>query len=181
MRATITSLVHYGAVVAAALAAACASTAGPVANVPQNLQPGAAEKQVLVTAATGVQIYQCRAASAGAEPEWTFVAPEAELLDRRGAKLGIHYAGPHWESPDGSKVAASVAARADAPATGAIPWLLLNARSVGTHGVFSKVSSIQRVNTAGGTAPRSGCSRANAGALARIPYTADYVFFARQS
>src|SRR5437899_10113760 len=85
--------------------------------------------------------------------------------------------GPHWESTDGSKVLGTVKERADAPVADAIPWLLLAAKSVGSAGAFSKVTSIQRVNTAGGAAPRVGCSQAAAGALARIDYTADYYFF----
>jgi hypothetical protein len=60
---------------------------------------------------------------------------------------------------------------------GAIPWLLLGAKSVGPDGSFSKVTSIQRVNTTGGAAPTSGCSKATAGTPARVPYTADYYFF----
>ena len=60
----------------------------------------------------------------------------------------------------------------------AIPWLLLAAKSVGSAGSFSKVTSIQRVSTVGGVAPAAGCSQAAAGTPARINYTADYYFFA---
>jgi hypothetical protein len=67
--------------------------------------------------------------------------------------------------------------RADAPVADAIPWLLLAAKSVGTEGSFSKVTSVLRVNTVGGVAPRSGCSQATAGASARMDYTANYYFF----
>jgi len=70
-----------------------------------------------------------------------------------------------------------VKARADAPAVNAIPWLLLGTKSVGREGSFSKVTSVQRVNTSGGVAPKAGCSEGNAGTPARIPYTADYYFF----
>ena len=66
---------------------------------------------------------------------------------------------------------------ADAPAAGAIPWLLLTAKSVGPQGSFGKVTSIQRVSTAGGVAPEEGCSQATAGTTARMSYTADYYFF----
>ena len=149
----------------ALLAAGCASTV----RVPDSLKPGASESLALVVPAKGDQIYECRAS------KWVFVAPEAELFDRAGKKIGRHYAGPHWESADGSKVAATVTARADAPAAGAIPWLLLSAKSVGTEGAFSKVTSIQRVATVGGVAPAGECSRA--GAQARVAYTADYYFF----
>jgi Protein of unknown function (DUF3455) len=67
--------------------------------------------------------------------------------------------------------------RADAPVANAIPWLLLTASSVGAAGSFSTVTSIQRVNTVGGVAPKSGCSETTAGARARVDYTADYYFF----
>jgi hypothetical protein len=70
-----------------------------------------------------------------------------------------------------------VKARADAPQSGAIAWLLLSARSVGPEGSLSKVSSIQRTNTVGGLAPRNGCSQASVGKPARVHYTADYYFF----
>ena len=111
-------------------------------------------------------------------PEWAFVAPEADLFDARGNKIGRHYAGPHWEATDGSNIVGAVKERADAPTAGAIPWLLLTAKSVGPDGAFSKVTSIQRVNTAGGAAPVTGCSQAAVGTSARIAYTADYYFFA---
>jgi uncharacterized protein DUF3455 len=105
------------------------------------------------------------------------VAPEADLFDARGARIGRHYAGPHWESIDGSKIVGVVKERADAPVADAIPWLLLAAKSVGPDGAFSKVTSIQRVNTVGGVAPKAGCSQAAAGTSVRISYTAEYHFF----
>lgn len=142
--------------------------AGCAVQVPSNLQP---ENQSLaqVVPAKGVQIYECR------DAKWVFVAPEADLFDRYGRKIGTHYAGPHWEAADGSKVLGAVKARADAPQAGAIPWLLLSTKSVAGEGAFGKVTSIQRVSTTGGIAPAGGC--AEAGAKARVPYTADYYFF----
>jgi len=162
--------------VLAALAAAGCATQQPVA-VPDKLKAGANESLAMIVPAKGVQIYECRAGKDGGY-DWAFVAPEADLFDGRGNKIGKHYAGPHWEANDGSKVLASLKERADAPQADAIPWLLLNAESVGPAGSFSKVTSIQRVNTVGGVAPKSGCSKANAGAPARVNYTADYYFFA---
>jgi len=162
--------------VLAALAAAGCATQQPVA-VPDKLKPGPNEALAMIVPAKGVQIYECRAAKDGSY-EWAFVAPEAELFDPRGNKIGKHYAGPHWEAADGSKVVASLKERADAPQADAIPWLLLSAKSVGPAGSFSRVTSIQRVNTVGGVAPKTGCSKAAAGSPARINYTADYYFFA---
>jgi hypothetical protein len=153
------------AVVSALLAAGCASTV----QVPDNLKPATSESLAMVVPARGVQIYECR------DSKWAFVAPDAELYDTNGKRIGRHYAGPHWEAADGSKVVASVKSRADAPAAGAIPWLLLSAKSVGAEGAFSKVTSIQRLATVGGLAPQGGCTEA--GARARSPYSADYYFF----
>jgi len=148
-------------------------------SVPEKLKPAASESLAMIIAARGVQIYECRARKdqPGAY-EWAFVAPEADLFDGRGRKVGRHYAGPHWESVDGSKVLGTVKERADAPVAGAIPWLLLTAKSVGPAGAFSRVTSVQRVNTGGGVAPTSDCSQETVGTPARIDYTADYYFFA---
>jgi len=147
------------------------------ARVPSTLQP---EGQRLAerVAARGVQIYECRAmpgAVGGAH--WAFVAPEAELLDARGAVAGKHYAGPHWEALDGSKVVGAVKARADAPQADAIPWLLLSAKSVGGPGRFANVTSVQRIHTVGGMAPPKACDAASIGKTERVPYTADYLLF----
>ena len=147
-------------------------------NVPDKLKPAMTESLSMIVRAKGVQIYECRAKKdqAGAY-EWAFVAPEADLFDARGNKTGRHYAGPHWESNDGSKVLGTVKERADAPAADAIPWVLLATKSVGSEGAFSNVTSIQRVSTVGGVAPKAGCSQATAGTPARIDYMADYYFF----
>ena len=152
-------------IVLSLVAVGCASTV----QVPDALKPAANESLALVVPAKGVQIYECR------EAKWVFVAPEAELFDRGGKKIGTHYAGPHWEAADGSKIIGAVKQRADAPAAGNIPWLLLGTKSVGNEGSFSKVTSIQRVATNGGIAPAGTC--AQAGERARVPYTADYYFF----
>jgi Protein of unknown function (DUF3455) len=158
-------------IAAAALLAGCASSI-----IPEKLNPSAGETMTMIVPAKGVQIYECRAGKSGGY-EWAFVAPDAELFDTTGKSIGRHYAGPHWEAADGSKVVAKLVERADAPKAGDIPWLLLGAKSVGRDGAFSRVTSIQRVNTVGGVAPKAGCSQGNAGTPARVPYTADYYFF----
>ena len=87
--------------------AGCA-TPQPIA-VPEKLRPGPNESLAMIVPAKGVQIYECRARKdqAGAY-EWAFVAPEADLFDVRGSRIGRHYGGPHWESNDGSKVLGAV-------------------------------------------------------------------------
>ena len=144
------------------IVAGCASPQlpTPVVKVSDKLKPGANESLAMIVPAKGVQIYECRAKKDQVGVyEWVFVAPEADLFDARGNRIGRHYAGPHWESTDGSKILGTVKERADAPAADAIPWLLLSAKSVGPAGSFSKVTSIQRVNTVGGVSPTAGVLR----------------------
>ena len=159
--------------------AACTSmqSPAPAANVPDKLKPGPNETVSLIASAKGVQIYECRAVKdrAGAY-EWAFVAPEADLFDAGGNKIGKHYAGPHWESTDGSRIVGTVKERADAPRADAIPWLLLTAKSDGPNGSFGRFTAVQRLNTVGGMPPAAGCSQSALGAIERVPYTADYYF-----
>jgi hypothetical protein len=145
--------------------------------VPAKLVPEG-EQEFERVLADGVQIYECRAApGTPTGASWIFIAPEAELFDARGRVAGKHYAGPHWEALDGSKVVGTTQARADAPQPGAIPWLLVSTRSDGAQGRFAKVTSVQRLNTRGGVAPAETCDVKNVGVKARVPYTADYVMF----
>ena len=157
------------------LLTACATTA-PVA-VPEALKPASSESLAMIVPAKGVQIYECRAKKAGAGYEWAFVAPDADLFDSRGNRIGVHGAGPVWRANDGSRIVGTLKQRVDAPSTDAIPWLLLTTQSTGSAGAFSNVTSIQRVNTAGGLAPSVDCAAASTDKQARIPYTADYYFF----
>jgi Protein of unknown function (DUF3455) len=160
-------------------ASGCAS--GPVAappDVPAPLRPPAGQSLFLEALASGVQIYECAAKpDQPATFEWVFRAPEAALVDRPGRSLGKHYAGPTWESVDGSTVVGEVKARDPGPTPSAIPWLLLASKSTGGAGVFTPTKSIQRVQTVGGIAPSEPCSSANAKQVARVPYTATYYFY----
>ena len=164
-----------GALCAAGIiAAACA----PTAQIPETLDPGASHALVLVLPASGAQIYECRVRKGETDAyEWAFVAPDAELYDSRGHVVGRHGAGPYWQAADGSRIEGKLVARADAPSRAAIPWLLLSATSSGQRGLFSDVTSVQRVNTAGGTAPLVPCTREGLGRQLRSHYSADYRFF----
>lgn len=164
-----------GLVVGTAVAGGCA--APPMAAIPEQISAGADEKFVFELSATGTQNYECRVVDGKAS--WAFVAPEAELFGAGKRLEGTHYGGPTWDLSDGSKTVGTVKARADAPAATAIPWLLLSARSTGGPGKLAAVTSIQRINTVGGLAPTAACSAGNAGAVAKVPYTADYRYFVR--
>jgi len=164
----------------AAIAAGCASVA-----IPDSLKPPAGEALALASKADGVQVYECAASkdspATAARFEWVFKAPEADLFDNKGKRIGRHYAGPTWESLDGSKVSATVAARDDGPDAGAIPWLLLTTKAASGAGAFGHTRSIQRVSTVGGKAPAGGCTQAQSGQQLRVPYKATYYFYVSRS
>jgi hypothetical protein len=68
-------------------------------------------------------------------------------------------------------------AQADAPDPGAVPWLLLRAKSNAGAGVFAHVTFVQRIRTKGGKAPAAGCDAQSNGKETRVDYSADYLFF----
>jgi hypothetical protein len=153
--------------------------AQPLPGIPKKLQAPTGQTLVITARAQGAQVYICSADKADATQwHWTLKGPEADLFDAKGEKIGTHFAGPTWESTDGSRVVGEVVARDDGPDPDAIPWLLLTAKARAGKGVFDTVQSIQRVFTVGGKAPASGCSAQAQGQLARAPYAATYYFYA---
>ena len=166
-----------GVIISLALAA-CASAPRPqAAALPENLKVPDGNTFLLRAAARGAQIYTCKP-KAGASPAafaWALKAPEAELFDQSGVKIGHHYGGPTWESNDGSRVVGEMIQAS--PAQGAVAWLLLRAKSHEGAGALANVTYIQRVDTSGGVAPSAGCDEAHAGAEARVEYSANYDFY----
>jgi hypothetical protein len=150
-------------------------------NVPNAIQPPAGEELVLMTRATGFQIYVCRPDAAG-RPAWTLKAPEAELFDEQGNVIGKHFGGPTWQLNDGSQITGRMVAKVDAPDAKAIPWLLVTVASNSGKGMLSRVTSIQRVNTVAGLAPAAAeCSESNREVEFKSSYAADYYFYARRA
>ena len=173
-------LTAIGGISLAACLAGCADiTAVLPAAIPEALKVPDGQVLMLKTQASGVQIYECKAAKDDATRfEWTLKAPEATLSDYSGNQVGKHYAGPSWEALDGSKVVGEVKARDNGPDPSAIPWLLLAAKSNSDSGVFSTVRYVQRLYTVGGKAPAEGCDAGHAGAEVRVAYKAAYYFYA---
>jgi len=137
--------------------AACASTPRPQpAAVPENLRVPDGQPFLLRATARGAQIYTCKPKAAEpAEFEWVLKAPDAELFDQ--------------------SVVGEVMQRS--PAQGAVPWLLLRAKSNEGAGALASVKYIQRVDTIGGVAPSAGCDAAHASAEVRVDYSANYDFY----
>lgn len=120
--------------------------------------------------ATGAQVYRWNGQT------WVFTGPDATLYaDAAGTGVvGSHYGGPTWEAQAGGFVVAAMSKSCPvAPAD--VPWLLLDVVRDEGPGVFSGVTHIQRVNTAGGRAPAG--SGSYAGEVRNVPYTAEYFFY----
>jgi hypothetical protein len=140
--------------------------------VPDNLKPSGDERLAQKARATGDQIYVCDGSG------WVFSRPDAKLLSASGAQVGSHFAGPTWESSDGSRVIGRPVA-SFTPDPDSIPWLLLTATDHQGDGSMGHVSSVQRLSTKGGKAPASGCDSSHKGTETRSHYTAVYVFYTR--
>jgi hypothetical protein len=153
-----------------------ATAAATAQQVPEALRAPANEQLVMQVHAKGDQIYSCKVD--GPQPAWTLKAPEAQLFDKDGKTFGKHFAGPSWEASDGSRVVGKAAANVASPDADSIPWLLVKVVSHAGEGVLAQVTSIQRINTKRGKAPATGCDAAHAGQEVRVPYSADYLFYA---
>src|ERR1700730_2868782 len=121
--------------------------------------------------AEGAQVYEGKAGTDG-KLAWFFREPIATLL-ADGKTVGRHYAGPNWENADGSAVAGKAAGNAAGTTPKDIPWLKLEVVASRGAGALSGVTTVQRINTAGGRYD-GGCDKA--GAFFSAPYAADYVF-----
>jgi hypothetical protein len=167
-----------GLAYATLLAVASAGLAISVAaqEVPQQLQPPANLQLLLQVHAKGDQVYTCK--SDAAQFTWTLKAPDAQLFDKNGKPFGKHFAGPSWEANDGSRVTGKAVANSPSPDADSIPWLLVTILTREGSGVLSQVTTIQRLNTKGGKAPASGCDASRVDQKVRVPYSAEYRFYA---
>jgi hypothetical protein len=154
------------------------TTSTTSSDVPKNLRVPPGQSLLFKASAKGSQIYVCKANSDNLNSfKWTLKAPDALLFNEQGQQVGKHYAGPTWESNDGSKVIGLLKAQTNAPQATTIPWLLLSGRSHQGNGIFSPVNWIQRLHTVGGKAPLRGCDRAHKDLEVSVAYQADYYFW----
>jgi len=129
------------------------------------------ETVVLTLHAEGAQMYECKAGADG-KLAWSFREPIAALL-LDGKTVGRHYAGPNWEHIDSSAVVGNAVGNAPGTTPNDIPWLKLTVTSGRGTGILSGVTTVQRINTAGGKL-EGDCDKA--GSYRNAPYSADYVF-----
>jgi len=165
----------------AALLSACSM--GPAmmkvdnATLPEAVRVPAGQSMKMAATGVGMLTYECREKTAAAgQFEWVFVGPVATLYSADKRTVGKYYAGPTWESSDGSKITGKqVAVSPGAP--GSIPMQLVKTDPAMGAGSMNGVSYIQRVNTKGGVAPSSACEAGTKGQRQQVSYEADYVFY----
>lgn len=156
---------------------ACASVQVDNASLPEAVRVPEGQVAKLWTLGAGDITYACRAkADQPGTYAWVFVAPVATLSDANKQVVGKYYAGPTWESNDGSKVTGKQVAVAPG-GDGNIPLQLVKANPAMGSGVMSSVTYIQRLKTKGGVAPAAPCTMNNVGAEQMVSYQADYVFY----
>jgi hypothetical protein len=180
----MTAMTRRGLIRVTALALLLLVLGGPVVGHPggpgrepdlgdgDSLQVDAGHKVASWAYAEGVQIYKWNGTA------WAFQRPEAVLYSGDGEDdevVGLHYAGPTWESTSGSKVAARRIRDPYTPDATAIPWLLLEATASAGPGRYHRVTFIQRLYTTGGIAPAD--AGEFVGEEVGVPYTAWYVFY----
>lgn len=164
--------------------------------VPDDIRVPVGNEAFLLGHGVGTQNYVCLPSGSGFA--WTLFTPEATLFNDDDKQLTTHFFSPNpfednkvratWQhSRDtsttwGEIVIASTDSAFVAP--GAIAWLRLETKGLdGPDGgdTLAETTFVQRVNTAGGVAPPTGCSQAtDVGHQAFIPYAADYIFYKGQ-
>jgi hypothetical protein len=147
-------------------------------GLPAAVQVPARHRITLETTAAGTIVYSCNAkANAPGQYEWVFVGPSAPLKLRSGQTIGTYYGPPAtWAHNDGSVLTGVQLAVAPNNAN-SIPLQLVKANPKAQAGVFAETTYIQRVNTAGGIAPKLSCGMGNMGEKQTVEYSADYIFW----
>jgi hypothetical protein len=172
-------------------------------RVPDGLGVEDGNVPFLIGHGVGTQNYVCATSTTSLTGfAFSLFTPQATLLDDAGDQLITHFFSPNtdphvqppefgtirvtWEdSRDTSRVWAFLVQQStDAKFVqkDAVAWLLLKESGVdvGPTGGdrLTKTTFIQRINTAGGLAPTTGCSTfGDVGRRAFVPYTADYFFY----
>lgn len=154
------------------------SAAAQTMDVPEPVRVPSGHTMAMKALGVGELTYECKARAADTSAfEWVFVGPVAKLMDMAtNREVGKYYAGPTWESTDGSKITGKQVAIAPA-AAGNIPMQLVKTEPAMGSGAMTGVTYIQRVNTRGGVAPADPCAATSAGMKKQVPYQAEYVFY----
>ncbi|QCX78472.1 CHRD domain protein [Streptomyces sp. YIM 121038] len=124
----------------------------------------------------GEQIYQC-----AKRPDGTYAFAQRDVRATLGGRIAHDFVAPNsgtprWRAPDRSAVTGKLISKTPNGAKN-IPELDLRAEQAGRHtGLLAHTVEILRLNTVGGVQPAGAC---RPGAIASVPYAADYVFVQR--
>ncbi|QCP52314.1 DUF3455 domain-containing protein [Trinickia violacea] len=162
----------------------------PTANdsLPPNLRASGDEELQEVMTTHGDETYLCRrvpsdanateAAAASTQLLWTQSGSEATLVDTSGTSAGTVAPNHYFLAYDGSYVIVNPAGESQVSAN-ALTWARFTTRYIATprprEGRFADVSSIQRIDTAGGLPPQPDCDLEGAHLL--VPYSATYMIY----
>lgn len=179
--------------------AAASSTITLPPDIPFDVQVETGNEAYLVGHAVGTQNYVCLPCDP-TKPgcpfgvAYSLFTPQATLSNDQSEQLIHHFNSPNpfeggtiratWQhSRDTSTVWAKVVGTAIVRED-SIAWVLLNVKDTGAQAgptggdKLTKTTFIQRLNTFGGLAPKTGCSAPeNIGTKAFVPYRADYFFY----
>lgn len=162
----------------ACLVATAAFAQSDPAAAPEPVQAPEGNRIAMDTWGIGEITYECREKKdAMGQFEWAFVAPVATLYDLRKKTVGKYYAGPTWESNDGSKVTGKQVAVAPSTNAKSIPLQLVKAEPAMGNGAMTGVTFIQRLDTKAGVAPATTCDASAEGKQEKVAYEARYVFY----
>lgn len=166
-----------------------------VPSVPPNIAVRPPNRPFLVGHAFGTQNYVCL--PSGNQFKFVLFTPQATLFDDDGKQIATHFFSPDPDDPLGTIRATWQHSRDTSAVWGkvvpgdnatvdpaAIDWLRVTptANEGAPSSVLARTTFIQRVNTAGGLAPPTGCSSAaDVGKTAFVPYSADYIFYAQRT
>lgn len=126
----------------------------------------------------GEQIYECKKADDGSGK---FAFAQRDVSARLQGNIAHSFTAPNsgtpqWVAPDRSAVTGKLISRTPNGDKN-IPELDLAATQIGKpRGLLAGTAEILRLNTVGGVAPAGDCEP---GAIAKVPYGADYVFIQR--
>ena len=163
------------------LAGGCSSSkgGGEMRGGPEPLPAPGDARLMKHLSAKGDQIYTVTHAVGGALA-WSPATPDAKLYDEAGTEVGRHVKGPMWVMSDGGSVTAQLPpVKVVSVDKTAVPWLELSAKAGTATGSLKDVRVIQRVKTAGGVPPAGELKEGNVGKEFRVPYTAQYLFYAK--
>jgi len=148
-------------------------------TLPPEVQVPLGHKPALVLVGSGDVVYECHPTGAATgQYAWSFVRPEAKLLDTTGKQVGRYFGPPAtWDYWAGSRVTGKPLKSAPA-GEGNLPFQLVEAEpAIGNHDALRGTTYIQRVNIKGGGTPTKACGWMNMREAQTVKYQADYIFY----